>query len=145
MTWPPRRLAAPTARLLGTVSLLLLLAACQTGLQPSRPDIAAEPVAPELSPPAATSQTSLPDPNPHSNQPPGFDDVWQRLRHGLQLQEYYQHPEVEQRLTAFAGDQRLFDLVAERAAPFLHFIVSAVEQRGLPMELALLPIVESSF
>ncbi|MFN3162601.1 MAG: LysM peptidoglycan-binding domain-containing protein [Pseudohongiellaceae bacterium] len=131
--------------MLGTVSLLLLLAACQTGLQPSQPDTAAEPVAPELSPPAPTSQTSLPAPTPDSNQPPGFDDVWQRLRHGLQLQEYYQHPEVEQRVAAFTGDQRLFDLVTERAAPFLHFIVSAVEQRGLPMELALLPIVESSF
>jgi membrane-bound lytic murein transglycosylase D len=145
ITWRPDRLLGQAARLLGTVSLLLLLAACQTGLQPSQPDTAAEPVAPELSPPAPTSQTSLPAPTPDSNQPPGFDDVWQRLRHGLQLQEYYQHPEVEQRVAAFTGDQRLFDLVTERAAPFLHFIVSAVEQRGLPMELALLPIVESSF
>jgi membrane-bound lytic murein transglycosylase D len=35
--------------------------------------------------------------------------------------------------------------VAERAEPYLHHIVEEIERRGLPMELALLPIVESAF
>ena len=35
--------------------------------------------------------------------------------------------------------------VSERAQPFLFLITEKIEQRGLPLELALLPIVESSF
>lgn len=35
--------------------------------------------------------------------------------------------------------------IASRAEPFLYLITEKVEQRGLPLELVLLPIVESSF
>src|SRR5690606_19408977 len=35
--------------------------------------------------------------------------------------------------------------ISERAAPFLYEIVEEIEQRELPMELALLPAVESAF
>ncbi|MDP5254837.1 MULTISPECIES: LysM peptidoglycan-binding domain-containing protein [unclassified Vibrio] len=37
------------------------------------------------------------------------------------------------------------DIVAKRADPFLYLITEKIEQRGLPLELALLPVVESSF
>ena len=33
----------------------------------------------------------------------------------------------------------------ERSRPYLHFIVSQLEERGMPLELALVPIVESGF
>ncbi|NRA84078.1 MAG: transglycosylase SLT domain-containing protein, partial [Gammaproteobacteria bacterium] len=35
--------------------------------------------------------------------------------------------------------------VSKRGQPYLHLIVSEIEKRGLPLELALLPIVESAF
>ncbi len=35
--------------------------------------------------------------------------------------------------------------VFTRAAPYLQYIVDQVEARGLPLELALLPIIESAF
>ena len=35
--------------------------------------------------------------------------------------------------------------VAERAKPFLFLITEKVEEKGIPLELALLPVVESSF
>jgi membrane-bound lytic murein transglycosylase D len=35
--------------------------------------------------------------------------------------------------------------VSRRAEPFMHYIVDAVQARGLPLELALLPIIESAF
>ncbi|WP_102798704.1 lytic transglycosylase [Bowmanella denitrificans] len=37
------------------------------------------------------------------------------------------------------------DRVSKRAAPFLYLIVEELEKRNMPMELALLPIVESAF
>ena len=35
--------------------------------------------------------------------------------------------------------------VVERSRPFLHYIVEEIERRGMPMEIALLPMIESAF
>ena len=71
--------------------------------------------------------------------------LWERIRASLPLQPAYSHPRVLEQAARYAGNQEYFDLIAERAAPFLHGIVSEVESRGLPMEIALLPFVESAF
>lgn len=72
------------------------------------------------------------------------NDLWERIRHGfamtnlnndlvLHYQQWYQNrPE---------GLRRMI----ERSQPYLHHIVEELEQRGMPTELALLPMVESSF
>lgn len=71
-------------------------------------------------------------------------DVWQRIRHQLtftvpdnrrvnvQKNWYLKHPAYMKR-------------VANRARPFLHLIVERIEEENMPLELALLPIVESAF
>ncbi len=74
-----------------------------------------------------------------------LDNLWDRITVGFKLQDQYEHPDVQNQIQRYASNQRLFDLVAERAAPFLFSIVEEIEQRGLPLELALLPIVESTF
>src|SRR5882762_3920574 len=53
-------------------------------------------------------------------------DLWQRIRQGFALPEYL---------------QRVFD----RSRLYLYHIVEEIEKRGLPTELALLPMVESAF
>ncbi|NRD74278.1 LysM peptidoglycan-binding domain-containing protein [Shewanella sp. VB17] len=72
------------------------------------------------------------------------NDVWQRIRLGLHFpipdqklvnqyrQWYIKHPQHLER-------------VSQRAEPFLYMIVEEIEKRDLPIELALLPIVESAF
>ena len=77
--------------------------------------------------------------------PQGFTTAWERLRAGLRLQQHYQHAEVDAQLSNYRGNQRLFDLIAARAEPFLFQIMEEIEQRDLPLELALLPIVESTY
>ena len=74
-----------------------------------------------------------------------FNDVWERIKSGFQLKEAYGHPAVAKQVVAYANNQRLFDLIAERSSPFLYWIDEEIEDRGLPMELALVPIVESMF
>ena len=74
-----------------------------------------------------------------------YFSLWERIRASLSLQPAYSHPRVLEQATRYADNQQYFDLIAERAAPFLHGIVSEVESRGLPMEIALLPFVESAF
>ncbi|GGI85178.1 lytic transglycosylase [Shewanella hanedai] len=71
-------------------------------------------------------------------------DVWQRIRLGLDF------PIPDQKLVNQYRDWYIkhpqhLERVSERAEPFLYLIVEEIEKRGLPIELALLPIVESAF
>ncbi len=45
----------------------------------------------------------------------------------------------------YARHQGYLDRVAERAEPYLHLVVEAIEKRDMPAEIALLPVVESAF
>jgi membrane-bound lytic murein transglycosylase D len=45
----------------------------------------------------------------------------------------------------FASQPEYIERTFSRAAPYLHYIVNEVEARGMPMELALLPVIESAF
>lgn len=72
------------------------------------------------------------------------DAVWERLcaMRGLSDRD---HPKVEteaQRLTRSAPH---FERLLARGAPYLPHILDALEARGMPAEIALLPAIESSF
>jgi len=71
-------------------------------------------------------------------------DLWDRIRLGYQL-----HPtmnkRVEQQLKWYAKHPEYMNRVAKRGERYMYHIVEQVEARDLPMELALLPIVESAF
>jgi membrane-bound lytic murein transglycosylase D len=71
-------------------------------------------------------------------------DVWQRIRLGLDF------PIPDQKLVNHYRDWYIkhpqhLKKVSQRAEPFLYLIVEEIEKRGLPIELAFLPIVESAF
>ncbi|MBL0946497.1 MAG: transglycosylase SLT domain-containing protein [Hydrogenophaga sp.] len=71
-------------------------------------------------------------------------DLWERIRRGLAMNDldgdlvrqheqwYLARPDYIQRMT-------------ERSSRYLFHIVEEIERRGLPMELALLPFIESAF
>ncbi len=71
-------------------------------------------------------------------------DLWDRLRESFRLQGH-NHPKIQPYLDWYARNQGYLDRVAERARPFLFDIVQEVERRGMPGEIALLPVVESAF
>lgn len=72
-------------------------------------------------------------------------DLWARIRGGFELPKADDQPLVQRDIAYFAGRQPYLDRVAERARPYLSYIVQALEQRSMPTEIALLPIVESAF
>lgn len=77
---------------------------------------------------------------------PQTNDVWQRIREGYGLSEYRSlHPETQTRLTWFVNNPEYVDKVVERARPYLFHIVDELERREMPLEIALLPIVESGY
>ncbi|HEX9184252.1 MAG TPA: transglycosylase SLT domain-containing protein, partial [Burkholderiales bacterium] len=75
-------------------------------------------------------------------QPPA--DLWERLRKGFAMPDL-QSPLVSERMAWYVDNQDYLQRVFERSRRYLFHIVEEVEKRGLPTEIALLPIVESAF
>ncbi len=71
-------------------------------------------------------------------------DLWQRIRQGFRL-PIPDHQRVISEVNWFASHPKHLTRVEERARPYLFFITEELEQRNMPMELALLPIVESAY
>ena len=71
-------------------------------------------------------------------------DLWVELRDGFDLSGY-EHPRVDAQLSWYIKNQRYIDRVTIRAIPYLYFILREVQQRNMPTEIALLPVVESAF
>ena len=71
-------------------------------------------------------------------------DAWARIRDGLSL-PHPAHPRVERAIGWYGKHPEYLHRTTQRARPYLAYIVREVEQRGLPMEFALLPVVESAF
>jgi membrane-bound lytic murein transglycosylase D len=71
-------------------------------------------------------------------------DLLDRIRNGMALGDFKQ-PRVDKEANWFANQPEYIERTFSRAAPYLHYIVGEVEARGMPMELALLPVIESAF
>ncbi len=71
-------------------------------------------------------------------------NLWDRIRKGLKLGEL-RNPRVASHEAAFASEPEYLARIVDRSRRYLHHIVEEVEKRGMPMEIALLPIVESAF
>jgi membrane-bound lytic murein transglycosylase D len=121
---------------------------------PASPDIPpAVPVTvPPLQGPAATesaaASTTPPPPEPTEDALPQPEeqvpDLFARLRRGLALGNYSQS-RIDREADWFANNPEYIERTFTRAAPYLQYIVTEVEARGLPLEIALLPIIESAF
>lgn len=72
-------------------------------------------------------------------------DLWQRLRAGFAMDHEADRERVQRHLAWFKRHPAYIDRVVERGHRYLYHIVNETESRGLPTELALLPIVESAF
>lgn len=80
-----------------------------------------------------------------SAEPIEYNNVWARIRHGMQLTREIDQPTVRNKIEWYSRHQGYLDRVADRARPYIYHIVEELEARDLPMELALLPIVESAY
>jgi len=77
--------------------------------------------------------------------PAPITDLWQRIRNGYAIPYPTLHSATEKQLAWFVKHPEYVDRVVERARPYLHHIVDELEQRNMPLEIALLPVVESGF
>ena len=105
--------------------------AATASTEPAPPAKVAEPA-------AAATPTQRKPPAPAE---PG--DVWQRIRDGFSL-HIPKNRRIDQLMHVYRKQERM-DRIQARAAPWLHYIANELERRELPMELALLPAVESAY
>jgi membrane-bound lytic murein transglycosylase D len=156
----------PSPRLLCTLLGALALSAC-TALTP--PEIASRPERPLPSPKAQPAPPNTTDvaavrappsyPGVVSPAPStlikaetadgsaagaSFDDLMDRIRAGFQIPEEEQRA-INVQLAWYERNPEYLDRVFGRAALYMHYIVEEVERRGMPMEIALLPVIESAF
>lgn len=71
-------------------------------------------------------------------------DIWQHIRDQFTF-EIPDNKRVKVQRDWYAKHPRYLDRVAKRAEPFLHYIVKELEANNMPLEMTLLPIVESAF
>lgn len=72
-------------------------------------------------------------------------DLWMRMRAGFTMDHTQGDERMQQQLEWYQSHPAYVKRVVERGRRYLYYIVEEVERRGLPMEYALLPVVESAF
>ncbi|MFQ3217060.1 transglycosylase SLT domain-containing protein [Paraperlucidibaca sp.] len=71
-------------------------------------------------------------------------DLVQRLRRGFSMPTRY-NSRIDAQFSRYSGQQKYIDELMAKASRFLFVAVAEAERRGLPTELALLPIIESAY
>jgi membrane-bound lytic murein transglycosylase D len=135
--------------------VLLLITACQTSsLAPA--GSSDSPLSESISPASETVQATplaepelLPVDEPESSPEPVAVsqpvDLWQRIRDGFALDHQTHRKQVQREIQWYAKHPDYIQRVVDRAEPFLFYIVEQLEEHNLPLEFALLPVVESAF
>lgn len=151
-----------SSRLFATIALSAILTGCQTLEAPSdapaKDTAAAEsgskaPASNKAAiektsntPLSASISTSANSTSAKKAMPPSPpNDLWVRVRTGLAMDLDQDHPRIKAELNWYKRNKSYFNRVSERAEPYLYFIVKEAEARKVPLELALMPIVESAF
>jgi membrane-bound lytic murein transglycosylase D len=121
------------------ISLAALLGSAAAPAWPQA--VVADPVPPAAAaaiphlPPAFEDPDDVPMPDP---------DLWHRIRVGFMM-EPLDSPLVQEQEAWYSSRPEYIKRFVDRGSLYLHYIVEQVEKRNMPMEVALLPVIESAF
>jgi membrane-bound lytic murein transglycosylase D len=112
--------------------------------------------APAVGPSTTQSDASTPPPSAANPSPSGptqlagltpaqYGDLFDRMRAGFRLPDESEHHAVEDQLRWYANNPEYLQRAFNRADLYLYYIVAELERRNMPLEIALLPVVESAF
>ena len=71
-------------------------------------------------------------------------NLWDQVKNGYAFPAVDNH-QIQKEINKFLSNPAYFRRISNKAKPYFYHIVKEVEKRGLPMELALLPAIESAF
>jgi len=123
--------------LLTMVSLTAFLAGCDTlSIKKSDHDSATE------------ASSTAPK---HSAQNPStapiektYATIWERIRAGYGLPET-SNTAIDKQMHFYTGYKAYFSKMTQQSEPYLHYVVTEMEANKMPLELALLPFIESAY
>lgn len=131
-------------RALGVLGLLAL-AACATRAPLQRQHIA------KVVPPTPAQIPVKPLPQPAPSAPPPaaptaqhYANLFARIRAGFQLPDPHERV-IEQEAHWYADHPKFLQRAFGRADLYLYYIVTQLQARHMPLELSLLPVIESAF
>ncbi|WP_408621486.1 LysM peptidoglycan-binding domain-containing protein [Celerinatantimonas sp. YJH-8] len=143
------------------ISLIVIaLTGCQTTLV--RQQDSTEPNLPQVSRETSSTEDSnnsvavdqneivVPTSLPQTTQiPPAkavtYQNVWVRLANQMTMDVPLNDPRVQSQLNWFRHHPAYLERVSKRATPYIYWVMTQLKQREMPLELALLPIVESAY
>jgi len=108
------------------LTLVLVLSGCQSGLDNVK------------------NISDLIDVAPTDKIYPDESNLWHYIANHQDLKGQ-NHQRVNEHIDWFVKHPNYLKRVSKRAQPYLHLVVSEIEKEGLPIEIALLPIVESAY
>jgi membrane-bound lytic murein transglycosylase D len=73
-----------------------------------------------------------------------YEDLWSRIRAGFAMREI-DSPLVQRHEAWYLNRPEYVERMIDRSRRYLYHIVEEVEKRGMPTEIALLPMIESAF
>ncbi|GGY71496.1 lytic transglycosylase [Cellvibrio zantedeschiae] len=73
-----------------------------------------------------------------------YETVWERIRAGYSLPQTSNNA-VDSQIRFYTSNKAYFYKITQQSEPFLHYVASEMQANGMPMELALLPFIESSY
>ena len=114
------------------------------GLEPGPPPPVILPDVPLRSAKRGSAEPDHAEPGLKLSTSVGTADVWERLRRQFYLPRTY-GSRMEREIAWYQRNQAYLDRMVARARHFLPYIVREAERRKLPVELALVPAVESAF
>lgn len=76
---------------------------------------------------------------------PAQKNLWDRIRAGFRFDLAQDNPRIAAQRNWYLRNPQYLDRVIARGSRYLHYIVEEAEARDMPLELALLPVVESAF
>ena len=144
-----------------SVALLLAITGCattshetaKTAVEPTPApavaiaDASTAPAAPAAITPASDKSVLTDKPAPAQDNIPASDnypDIWARIRAGFAMPPL-DSPLVDQELKWFVNNPEYMQRMMERARLYLYYIADEVQKRKMPMEIALLPAIESAY
>ena len=101
-------------------------------------DILSESETPEIAPAPETVVSTSPVIVPPQS-------LWSYLGGKFELTQYKDHPRVKAEIARLQKHPRIVQHVANNAEPFLFYVVQELERKNLPLDLALLPAIESAY
>jgi membrane-bound lytic murein transglycosylase D len=73
------------------------------------------------------------------------ESIWNSISRGFKLDHRTQSKRVQAEIRELLADQTKLYQILEASAPYIYYIHKQTEKKGLPAELALIPVIESEF